>query len=301
MPKISILMNCYNSDEYLRKTIDCVIDQTFDDWELIFWDNQSTDKSAEIAKSYSDKRIKYFYASEHTSLYKGRSSALKHCTGDFLAFLDCDDLWMPSKLEKQLRIFEENENIVLVHSNTMFFNSDNSNQRVYHKNKKNSGYIFKEVICDYYFSLETVMVRMATIVNNELDFGDYNLIGERDFFSMVCFYGEVFYIPEVLGKWRIHENNFSRILHDAHPRELRKMYLRFKRRFQSDFTREMRLNVYDEINLRKAFNKFKFSGSSVRKELIKRRAFDTKGVALWILSYLPRVLSSYVFRTYRDV
>tara|TARA_B110000008_G_scaffold279890_1_gene329394 strand:+ start:5608 stop:6492 length:885 start_codon:yes stop_codon:yes gene_type:complete len=294
-------MNCFNSDKYLRESIDCVINQTLNDWEIIFWDNQSTDKSAEIAKSYGDKRIRYFYAPEHTSLYKGRSAAIKHCTGEYLAFLDCDDLWIPTKLEKQLSILEANKDIVLVHSNTVFFNSDNSYERIYHKRKRMSGYIFKEVICDYHFSLETVMVRMETIVTNELDFGDYNLIGERDFFSMVCFYGDVHYIPETLGKWRIHTNNFTRVLQNSAPKELRRMYLRLKTRFKHDFTREMRLNVYDEIILRKALNGFQVSGSFVRKKLKKLHALNAKGALLWLLSYFPKKLALFVFKIYRDV
>ncbi len=301
MPKISILMNCYNSDKYLRESIDCVINQTFDDWEIIFWDNKSTDKSAEIAKSYGDERIKYFLAPEHTSLYKGRSAALRHCSGEYLAFLDCDDLWMPTKLEKQLCILEANKNIALVHSNTIFFNSDNGYERIYHKSKRTSGYIFNEVVCDYYFSLETVMVRMETIVTNELDFGDFNLAGDRDFFSMICFYGDVAYIPETLGKWRIHNNNFTSVLQNSAPKEIRRMYLRFKEKFKDDLTRQMRLSLYDEIILRKAFNEFQVSGSFVRKKLKKLHTLDAKGVALWILSYFPKKLSLYVFRIYRDV
>ena len=57
MAKVSILMNCYNSDRYLKESIDCVLDQTYKDWEIVFWDNQSTDSSAKIVKSYNEKRI----------------------------------------------------------------------------------------------------------------------------------------------------------------------------------------------------------------------------------------------------
>ena len=67
-PLVSIIMNCYNGEEYLRDAIDSVINQTYDNWELIFWDNVSTDKSAEIFKSYKDKRLKYYCASAHTKI-----------------------------------------------------------------------------------------------------------------------------------------------------------------------------------------------------------------------------------------
>tara|TARA_B100001093_G_scaffold463124_1_gene478910 strand:- start:1004 stop:1432 length:429 start_codon:yes stop_codon:yes gene_type:complete len=142
---------------------------------------------------------------------------------------------------------------------------------------------------------------METIVTNELDFGDFNLAGDRDFFSMICFYGDVAYIPETLGKWRIHNNNFTILLQNSAPKEIRRMYLRFKAKFKDGLTREMRLSLYNEIILRKAFNEFKISGSFVRKKLKKLHTLDTKGIALWILSYFPKKLSMYVFRKYRNV
>ena len=61
-PLVSILMNCFNGEKFLREAVDSVLAQTYQNWEVIFWDNQSTDKSAEIFKSYSDPRLKYFYA-----------------------------------------------------------------------------------------------------------------------------------------------------------------------------------------------------------------------------------------------
>ncbi len=61
-PLVSIIMNCLNGEKYLSNAIDSVIKQTYKNWELIFWDNQSTDNSASILKRYKDKRIKYFYS-----------------------------------------------------------------------------------------------------------------------------------------------------------------------------------------------------------------------------------------------
>ena len=61
-PLVSIIMNCLNGEKYLNSAIDSVINQTYKNWELIFWDNRSTDNSANILKKYKDKRIKYFYS-----------------------------------------------------------------------------------------------------------------------------------------------------------------------------------------------------------------------------------------------
>ncbi len=292
MAKVSILMNCYNSEAYLKEAIDSVINQTYQDWEIIFWDNQSTDSSAKIAKSYNDKRIKYYYAPQHTSLYQGRNSALTYCGGEYLAFLDCDDLWMDTKLEKQVDIFKNNEKIVLIHTNTIFFNSDINKEKIANKKPLSSGYIFEDVVKKYNFSLETVIVKMSTIKRNKLNFGkDFNMIGDRDFLTTICYYGEVYYIDEILGKWRIHSDNFSKVLHITYPKELKYMYLRFKKRFKNKFTKEMRLNIYNEIIFRDALNMFYQSGIEVRKKINKIPFYNLKGFILRLLSYFPMKIS----------
>ena len=67
-PLISIIMNCYNGDKYLKKSINSILQQSYNNWELIFWDNQSTDKSKKILLSYKDKRVKYFKSNSFLNL-----------------------------------------------------------------------------------------------------------------------------------------------------------------------------------------------------------------------------------------
>ncbi|HTJ10971.1 MAG TPA: glycosyltransferase [Dinghuibacter sp.] len=115
-PLVSVIMNCYNSSEYLKEAIDSVVSQTYQHWEIIFWDNQSTDKSAEIFKGYADNRFRYFYAERHTPLSEGRNLAIARATGEYLAFLDCDDLWAPEKLEAQMAFFTKNPEVGIVYT-----------------------------------------------------------------------------------------------------------------------------------------------------------------------------------------
>jgi glycosyltransferase involved in cell wall biosynthesis len=76
--------------------------QTYDNWELIFWDNQSTDDTYSIVKSYQSPKIHYFYAHEHTQLGEARNFAVNVANGDYINFLDADDVWAPDKLEMQV-------------------------------------------------------------------------------------------------------------------------------------------------------------------------------------------------------
>ena len=106
-PLVSIIMNCHNGEKYLNEAICSVLSQTYENWELIFWDNQSTDKSSVIVQKYKDTRIQYFYAETYTRLGEARNHAIKKSQGEFIAFLDCDDLWMSTKLEKQIPLFSD--------------------------------------------------------------------------------------------------------------------------------------------------------------------------------------------------
>ena len=101
-PFVSVIMNCYNSSEFLREAIESVINQSYSNWELIFWDNQSTDESPMIVKSYDDKRICYYYAESNKPLSAARNLAIQKANGEYVAFLDSDDGWLPEKLQKQI-------------------------------------------------------------------------------------------------------------------------------------------------------------------------------------------------------
>ena len=97
-PLVSVIMNCYNGEKYLKEAIDSVCAQTYENWEIIFWDNQSADQSAKIFQSYNDPRLKYHYAPIHTFLYEARNNAIEKARGEFIAFLDVDDWWYSEKL-----------------------------------------------------------------------------------------------------------------------------------------------------------------------------------------------------------
>ena len=88
----------------MREALDSALAQTFTDWELIVWDDRSTDDGARIVAQYSDPRIRYFLSPEETSLGKARDNAMRQARGEWLAFLDQDDLWMPRKLEMQMAL-----------------------------------------------------------------------------------------------------------------------------------------------------------------------------------------------------
>lgn len=106
---ISIITPVFNSEKYISDTIDSVLSQTYTNWEMIIADDCSSDNSAEIIKKYTDNRIKYFKLETNSGAAIARNKALEKARGNYIAFLDSDDIWKPEKLEKQLRFMMEKD------------------------------------------------------------------------------------------------------------------------------------------------------------------------------------------------
>ncbi len=106
---VSIIMPSYNTSKYIVETIQSVLAQTYKDWELLIVDDFSTDNTDEIVKPFLvDERIHYLKNEQNSGTAVSRNRALREAKGRWIAFLDSDDLWMPEKLEKQIRFMEEN-------------------------------------------------------------------------------------------------------------------------------------------------------------------------------------------------
>lgn len=105
---VSVIMPSYNTAEYIKQSIQSVIDQTYTNWELIIVDDCSTDNTDEIVKSIDDGRIIYLKNKKNSGAAVSRNRALKEAKGKWIAFLDSDDLWLPEKLEKQLHFMKSN-------------------------------------------------------------------------------------------------------------------------------------------------------------------------------------------------
>lgn len=128
MPLVSIIMNCHNGSLYLSQALNSILEQSFKNWELIFWDNCSTDKSKNIVKSVKDKRIKYFYSKKFHNLAESRNLALSETNGDYIAFLDTDDIWLTDHLFNLYEFISKNSHNELVYSGTIVLKQNNKSK-----------------------------------------------------------------------------------------------------------------------------------------------------------------------------
>ena len=116
---VSVIIPCYNSERYIVQSIESVIMQTFQQWEMIIVDDCSTDNSADIIKKYEAKdfRIRYLKTNEPSgSPSIPRNIGIREARGRYIAFLDSDDIWLPKKLEEQLKFIDQ-PNVAMVFSN----------------------------------------------------------------------------------------------------------------------------------------------------------------------------------------
>lgn len=106
---VSIITPCYNAEKYIKDTYNSIINQTYKNWEWIIVDDMSNDKSCDIIKMFNDERIKLFEPKEKIGPANARNFAVNRAKGRYIAYLDADDLWLPKKLEKQIRFIKEKE------------------------------------------------------------------------------------------------------------------------------------------------------------------------------------------------
>ena len=228
-PLISIIMNCYNGEKYLREAIDSVINQTYKNWEIIFWDNRSTDKSAEIFKGYKDNRLKYYCASKHANiLYEARNCALLKVNGKFIAFLDVDDWWSHDKLEKQIPLFEDSE-VGLVYGNLWRFFEKKNKKKIYRKKSLPTGMALNELMNDYVIGSPTYVIRKESLESLKYCFNNnFHIIGDFDLNIRLAAKWKIDCVQEPIATVRIHGRNESLLNKNKEIDELKIWYDQIK-------------------------------------------------------------------------
>ena len=240
-PLVSVIINCFNGEKYLREALDSVVTQTYKNWEIIFWDNQSTDKSAEIYKSYKDSRLKYYYASSHADiLYEARNYALKKTNGDFIAFLDVDDWWLPNKLEKQIPLFDDPD-VGLVYGNLWRLFEKKNKKKIYRKKILPTGMILDELLHDYVIGSPTYVIRKKSLDSLGYHFNkDFHIIGDFDLNIRLSAKWKINCVQDPVATVRIHGQNVSLLNKNKEIDELKIWYNEMK--INSTFLSKSELN-----------------------------------------------------------
>jgi len=289
-------MNCYNGQEYLREALNSALEQTYQNWELIFWDNCSNDRSSSIFEEFNDNRFKYFLANKHTTLYQARNLAIQKSNGSFVAFLDTDDMWLPNKLEKQIPLFDDNS-VGLVYGNCWLLNRKNiiKKKKIFSKKKLSKGNITKSLLNDYKIALLTIVIRKAFLndITNVFN-SKYDLLADFDFSVNFSLKHKFDCIQDPIAIYRRHEFQLSRKSFDKQVKQL------------ESWIAEIKLNSkINSFNLSSIENKIKYM--KVLKLIYEKKLFKSLS---WIYKYplslnkikliAILILPNYILRFFRD-
>ena len=206
---VSIIINCYNGEKYLKEALLSIKAQTYKNWELIFWDNRSTDNSVKILKSLKIENLRYFLSKKHTSLYAARNMAIQKAKGEFIGFIDADDLWEKNKLKKQIKLFNDDKTIV-VYGNSWLKNEKNNKKKKFINYDVKSGYVYKDLIEKYNVGILTSLIKKSLLKKSKVNFDNkYDIIGDYDFFIRLSKKYKFQFIKEPVATYRIHQENLS--------------------------------------------------------------------------------------------
>jgi glycosyltransferase involved in cell wall biosynthesis len=219
-PSFSIIINCYNSEKFIKETIESVLRQSYIHFEVIVWDNLSTDKTLEVVSEFQDTRIKIFIAKTHASLGIARNMAISKAKNQYLAFIDSDDLWESNKLAVYAKeLIDSKHGSIVLFSNSYLIDGDSNRiGKIYTKKKPVT--TKRQLLLNYNLSLETLVVPKEIVEMNYITFGDYNIIEEFDFVLRLSKFCDIIYIDGIYSSWRIHDNQLSQTKELDYPIEL---------------------------------------------------------------------------------
>ncbi len=290
--KVSIIMNCFNGEKYLAEAIDSVFFQTYQDWEIIFWDNASTDNSVKVAQKYGD-RVRIFNSEKTQSLGRARNLAINEARGEFIAFLDCDDIWFSQKLEKQMELFEKDPELGLVFSDLFLFNDKRTICQMYRKFKPPRGKIFEYLLKKYFLVMVSAVVRRSVVLDGLWFDERLSLLEDAFLFYKISYSQKVDYVDEPLAKYRIHfqSNTFQDYSKISAEREM------ILERWMSDFPKLKNdfpegLQVYNNktLQLKGLGSWIEGRPSKARKELLLISDSGVLKYFLYVLTYFPSAL-----------
>ncbi|MCJ7647562.1 MAG: glycosyltransferase [Candidatus Lokiarchaeota archaeon] len=210
---VSVITPTYNRGEVFKETIQSVLNQTYHNFEYIIVDDGSTDNTKEIVQSFHDKRIKYINQQHVGTPASGRNTGIKNAKGEFIAFLDSDDIWFPQKLEIQLKEFQKNADILIVATNGIIIPL--RPYRNYLSIKKNLVVSFRDLIVNKKNPIinSTVLIKRTAIEAIGLidEEPSIRALEDYDYWLRVLKYcdNSILVLAQLLVKYRVHSSGIT--------------------------------------------------------------------------------------------
>ena len=288
---ISVIIPTYNSGVFIGEAIQSVLRQTCTDYEIIVIDDGSTDNTGGIIEN-NFPQVRYFYTPNQGAA-KARNYGIRRAHGEFIAFLDADDLWLPEKLEKQLKVFNADQELMLVFTEHLGFDTTGFRETIFLKKERlMKGDIVKNIFFYSHVALPTVMVRRQ--VFQEIGYFDENLnVAEDDNLWMrIALKFRIHLLDEVLVHCRFTENSLSRTAINLFDGGLKNIdlietkYPDLKKRLGKANIRRKKSDIYNYYGY---FFFYKADYALARRYLIQSIAFYPQigSIIYYIFSFFP--------------
>lgn len=214
-PLVSIVIPNYNSERFLERTINSVLDQTYRNWELLVIDDCSTDNGIEIVKRVSEENsnVKLFVMDQNTGGPAGpRNLGFSNVEGEYICLLDSDDVWHPKKLEYQLKLISEKNIVVSSTMRTVFSNDSEINFSDLHYSSEVKKISYEKLLKKNYIVTASVIFKADVVKGIEFNTSkNYVAVEDYDFFLEVLSRGNDLYIQQLpLVYYRITDQNISK-------------------------------------------------------------------------------------------
>tara|TARA_Y100001935_G_C17257830_1_gene484660 strand:+ start:42 stop:1067 length:1026 start_codon:yes stop_codon:yes gene_type:complete len=204
---VSFIMPVYNGASFLSSTIESILNQTYENFELLILDDCSTDNSIEIIKSFNDKRIKLYQNKENGGYIKGLNFLIQNSRGDYIARNDQDDISLPERIYKQLKLFKKKPKLSIVGGQIKTFG----------KNHKKISYPTSVSDCRSHLLFNTCLHHPTVIFKRKAIEGFINKLYDEnkkpsedyDLWTRLSLFLEIENVPDIVLKYRIHQNNYS--------------------------------------------------------------------------------------------
>ena len=214
MPKVSVIIPTYNNAQFLPETLDCVLNQTIKDVEVLVIDDGSTDNTKDVMAQYTDQypdQVKYV-VQKNQGPAAARNNGIKQATGDYVAFVDSDDLWEKEKLEIQLAFLEKNPDYSFAYSDVYAMDEEGRIGKTMMSLKHPvSGDIFYPLLKENFVSIPTSIVNRKCFETVEGFCEDPQIISTEDhhFWLKLANYFKGGFIDKPLAKYRIRSGSLS--------------------------------------------------------------------------------------------
>lgn len=206
-PKVTVLMSVYNGQNYLYESIKSIQNQTFQDWELLIICDPSTDHTVDIITEYQkkDNRIRLVCNEKRLGLAETLNKGIREAAGIYIARMDDDDLSLPTRLEKEVRVLENNPNIAVVGSWQKHFGTSNwVHQPPETCEEMKATLLFECCVCH-----STIMFRRDTFIQNHYFYDSKFYSEDYELWTRVIQKYDMYTIPEVLGEYRLNGDNIT--------------------------------------------------------------------------------------------